>query len=67
MQKSGLKTGGNHAIFSVLEIRRSKILQKLNKRDCFCLRFWFHFYGVFQAKTDLHNKYMIELCVLLIF
>ena len=59
MEKSDLKTGGHHAIFRVLEIKRSKILHNLNKRDCFCLHFWFHFYGVFRTKTDLHNKYMI--------
>ena len=59
MKKSGLKTGGHHAIFRVLEVKRSKMLQKLNKRDCFCLHSWFHFYGVSCAKTDFHNKYMI--------
>ena len=59
MQKSGLKTGGHHAILSVLEINRSKILQKLNKSDCFCLHSWLHFYDIFCAKTDLHNKHMI--------
>ena len=32
MQKSGLKTAGYHAIFPVLEVKRSKILQKLNKQ-----------------------------------
>ena len=37
MQKSGLKTGGHHPIFSVLEINRSKILAKYlfqNKNSC---------------------------------
>ena len=67
MSKSGLKTGGHHAIFLVLDVKRSKILQKLNKRDCFCLHSWFHFYGVSRAKTDLPKKYMIQLCVWLIF
>ena len=30
-------------IFSVLEINRSKILQKINKSDYFCLHSWLHF------------------------
>ena len=52
-------TGGHHAIFSVLEVKRSKILQKLNKT--FCLPFWFYlfFYGVSPTKTDVQNKYVI--------
>ena len=37
MQKSGLKTIDEHAIFLFLEVKRSKILQKLKERDCFCL------------------------------
>ena len=40
---SGLKTGGHHAVSSVLEVKRSNISQKLNKRDCFCLHSWLHF------------------------
>ena len=44
---------------SVLEVKSSKILQKLNERDCFCLHSWFYFYGVSQAKADLHDKSMI--------
>ena len=59
MQKSGLKPGGHLAIFSVLEINRSKISQKINESDCFCLHSWLHFYGVSRTKTYLHNKYMI--------
>ena len=51
----------------VLEVKRSKILQELNKRDCICLHTWFQFYGVSHVKTDLHNKYVIFLCVWLIF
>ena len=43
MSKSGLKTEGHHAILSILEVYRSEILQKLNKRDRFCLYSWFHF------------------------
>ena len=58
MKKSDLKTGGHHAIFAVLEINRSKILQKLNKSDSFCLHCWL-FFSVSRAKTDLHNKYII--------
>ena len=57
--KISFKNRGHHAILSVLEIKRSKILQKLNKRDCFCLHSWFRFYYVSRAKTDLHSKYMI--------
>ena len=53
------KNRGHHAIFSVLEIKRSKKLQKFNKRDYSCLHFWFHFHGVSRAKTDLLNEYMI--------
>ena len=67
IKKSALKPGSLHTIFSALDVKRSKILQKLNKRDCFCLYSWFHFCGVSHAKTDLHNKYMIWLCVLLIY
>ena len=32
MYKSRVKTGGHHAIFWVLKVKRSKALQKLNKR-----------------------------------
>ena len=41
-----------------LEVKRSKILQKLNKRDYFCNILGFSFYGVSCAKTDLHSKYI---------
>ena len=57
--KISLKTGDHHAIFLVLEVKGSKILLHLNKRNCFYLHSWFHFYSVSHAKTDLHNKYMI--------
>ena len=40
----------HHAIFWVLEVKRSKILQKLNKWDCFCLHSWFHFLWRFPCK-----------------
>ena len=56
--KWDLKAGSHHAIFSVLEINRSKILQKL-KVTVFVYILGFIFYGVSRAKTDLHNKYMI--------
>ena len=59
MYKSDLKRGGHRAIFLVLEINRSKILQRINESDCFCLNSLLHFYGVSRGKTDLHNKYMI--------
>ena len=59
MWKSGLKTGGHHAIFSVLEVKKSKILKILNKRDCFCIHTWFRFNGLSLAKTDLYSKPMI--------
>ena len=59
MRKSSLKTRGRHAVFSVLEIKRLKILQKLNKQTNFVYNLGFIFYGVSGAKADLHNKYMI--------
>ena len=48
---NGLKICGDHAIFSVLENKRSKMLRKLNKRDCFCLHFWFQFLWRFLRKN----------------
>ena len=59
MWKSGLKTGGHHAIFSVLEVKKSKILKILNKRDCFSIHTGFRFKGLSLAKTDLYSKPMI--------
>ena len=50
---------GHLAIFWVLEIKTSKIVQKLNNRDCFIDILGLIFYGVSRTKTDLHNKYMI--------
>ena len=47
--KSGFKTGGHHAIFRVLEGKRSKIFQKLSIR--FSLHSWFHFLWRFSYKT----------------
>ena len=46
-----LKTGVHHAIFLVLEVKRSKILQKLNKKDCFCLHSSFQFLWHFTRKN----------------
>ena len=54
MQKSGLKTGGYQAIFSVLEVKRSKLLQKLNKRDWFCL-FLDSFFMAFLMQRLIHT------------
>ena len=51
--KTRFKTGGHHAIFSVSEINRSKILEKLNKRDCFGLHSWLHFLWRFSRKVAL--------------
>ena len=42
---------GHRAIFTVLEINRSKILQNLNKSDCFCLHRWLHFLWRFSCKN----------------
>ena len=60
--KIRFKNRAHHAIFSFPEVKISKILQKtkkINKRDCFCLHFLFHFYGASRTKTDSHDKYMI--------
>ena len=58
VKKSSLKTRGRHAVFSVLEIKTLKMLQKLNKQTTFVYIIGFIFYGVSGAKTDLYNKYM---------
>ena len=42
-----------------LGVKRSKLLQKLTKRDYFCNFLGFIFCGVSRAKTDLHSKYII--------
>ena len=59
-QKSGLKTRGHLAIFWVLEVKRWKILQKLNKRDCFCLHSWLHFLWRFSRK-NWFTQYIYDL------
>ena len=43
-----------------LEAKRSKILQKLNKRDYFSNILGFIFYGVSHAKPDLSSKYIFN-------
>ena len=58
MQKSGLKTRGHHAIFWVLEVKRSKILQKLNILGCLCLHYWFHFFMAFLARKLMYIIYI---------
>ena len=52
--KSVLKTVGRHSIFWVLEVKRSKTLQKLNIRDYFCLHSWFHFFMTFLAQKLIY-------------
>ena len=54
MWESGLKTGGRYAIFWVLEVKRSKTLQKLNIQDCFCLHSWFHSFMTFLAQKLIY-------------
>ena len=51
--KIRFKNRGHHAVFSVTEVKRSKILQKLNKSYFFCLHSCFDFLW-----RDLDNKYM---------
>ena len=46
-----------YALFWIVEVKRSKILHKLNKRGSCILGFIC--YGVSCAKTDLHNKHLI--------
>ena len=43
-----------------LEVKRSKILQKLNQRDFCCNILGFIFYAVSRAKTDFHSKYIFN-------
>ena len=42
------------------EVKKSKILQKLNKRDCFCDILSLIFYDVSRAKTYLYSKYAFK-------
>ena len=57
------KPGGHHVIFGVLEVKRSKILQNYTKKTVFVYILSFMLYGVSRAKTDIHNKYIIQLCL----
>ena len=43
-----------------LEVKRWKILQKLNLRDYFCNIFGFIFHSVSRAKIDSHSKYIFN-------
>ena len=43
-----------------LEVKRSKILQKLNKRDYFSNILGFIFYGISHTKPDLSRKYIFN-------
>ena len=61
MLRSNLKSGDHHAIFFVLEVKRSKTLQKLNKKTVFIYILSFIFHDVSHAKTDEGNKYIIQL------
>ena len=65
--KIRLKTGGTHAIFSVLEVKRSKTLQKLTKDTVFVFVFWFHFSWHFSRKNRFTQKIYNLTCVWLIF
>ena len=66
MYKSGLKTGGHHALFWILEVKRSKILQILNKRDCFYLHSLqrFAFFTAFLAQNLIYTTNIyLTLCL----
>ena len=56
--KISFKNRGPPSYF--LEVKRYKILQKLNKRDYFCNILGFFFYGVSRTKTDLHSEYIFN-------
>ena len=56
--KIRFKNRGSACYF--LEVRRSKTLQKLNKETVLAYILGFVFYGVSRAKTDLHNKYIVN-------
>ena len=55
MKNSGSKTGGQHAIFSVLEVKRSKLSEKLNKRYCFLFKFLVSFFMAFLAQKLIYT------------
>ena len=56
--KIRFKNRYHYGIASVLEVKRSKVLQKLTKETVFAYILGFLFYGVSHAKTVLHNKYI---------
>ena len=43
-----------------LEVKRSRILQKLNKGDCFCNNLGLIYYGISRTTTDLHSHYIFN-------
>ena len=59
MQKSVLKAGGHHGIFSVFEVKNQKYYKHWTKETVFVYILGFNFYGLSRAKTYLHNKYMV--------
>ena len=56
--KTRFKNRGSPCYF--LEVKRSKELQKLNKRGYFCTILGFIFYTVNRAKADLRSKYIFK-------
>ena len=40
--------------------QKVKNITKVKQNKLFYLHSWFHFYGVFRAKNDLHNKYIFN-------
>ena len=54
MEKLGLKTGGHHAMFSVLKSQKIKYItkheQNMNKTGCFYLHSSFYFSMVFLTQ-----------------
>ena len=65
--KIRFKNRGSPCYFLSSRGQKIKNITKIeHARDCFCLHSWFHSLH-YRAKTDLYNKYMISLCVWLIF
>ena len=56
--KISFKNRGPPSYF--LEVKRYKILQKLNKRDYFCNILGSFFYGFSRTKIDLHSEYIFN-------
>ena len=67
MYKLGLKTGGHHTNFSLYRSKDQRYCETGTKETVFVYILGFIFYAVSHAKTDLHDIYMIQLCVWLIF